>query len=112
VTDGRILGHEGIGVVEQVGAGVSEFHVREKVIISCVTACLRCDFCRKGMYSNCRHGGWILGFTIDGTQAEYVRIPKADGSLYKFPVDGDEEAIVMLSDVLPTAVEFAIQDKE
>ena len=108
VIDGRILGHEGIGIVEQVGAGVSEFHVGEKVIISCVTACLKCDFCRKGMYSHCRHGGWILGYTIDGTQAEYVRIPQADGSLYKFPADGDEEAMVMLSDILPTGFECGV----
>ena len=85
VTDGRILGHEGIGVIEEVGAGVSEFHVGDKVIISCVTACLKCDFCKRGMYSHCRHGGWILGNTLDGTQAEYVRIPQADGSLYIFP---------------------------
>lgn len=108
VIDGRILGHEGIGVVEQVGTGVSEFHVGEKVIISCVTACLKCDFCKKGMYSHCRHGGWILGYTIDGTQAEYVRIPQADGSLYKFPNDGDEEAMVMLSDILPTGFECGV----
>jgi alcohol dehydrogenase len=101
VTGGRILGHEGIGVIEQVGTGVSEFHVGEKVIISCVTACLKCDFCRKGMYSHCRHGGWILGNTLDGTQAEYVRIPHADGSLYSFPPGGDEEALLMLSDILP-----------
>ena len=64
VTDGRILGHEGIGVIEQVGTGVSEFRAGERVIISCITACLKCDFCRKGMYSHCRHGGWILGNTI------------------------------------------------
>jgi alcohol dehydrogenase len=108
VIDGRILGHEGIGVVEQVGSGVSEFHVGERVIISCVTACLKCDFCRKAMYSHCRHGGWILGYTIDGTQAEYVRIPQADGSLYKFPTDGDEEAMVMLSDILPTGFECGV----
>jgi alcohol dehydrogenase len=108
VTDGRILGHEGIGVIEQVGAGVSEFHVGDKVIISCVTACLKCDFCKRGMYSHCRHGGWILGYTIDGTQAEYVRIPQADGSLYHFPADGDEEAMVMLSDILPTGFECGV----
>src|SRR6202140_4815637 len=108
VTDGRILGHEGIGVIEQVGTGVSEFHVGDKVIISCVTACMKCDFCRKGMYSHCRHGGWILGNTIDGTQAEYVRIPHADGSLYSFPPDGDEEALVMLSDILPTGFECGV----
>lgn len=108
VTDGRILGHEGIGVIEQVGAGVSEFHVGDKVIISCVTACLKCDFCKRGMYSHCRHGGWILGNTLDGTQAEYVRIPHADGSLYRFPMSGDEEALVMLSDILPTGFECGV----
>ena len=108
VTDGRILGHEGVGVVEQVGAGVSEFHVGDKVIISCVTACLKCDFCKRGMYSHCRRGGWILGCTIDGTQAEYVRIPHADGSLYNFPADADEEAMVMLSDILPTGLECGV----
>jgi alcohol dehydrogenase len=108
VTDGRILGHEGIGVVEQVGTGVSEFHVGDKVIISCVTACLKCDFCRKAMYSHCRHGGWILGNTIDGTQAEYVRIPQADGSLYHFPANGDEESLVMLCDILPTGFECGV----
>jgi alcohol dehydrogenase len=108
VIDGRILGHEGIGVIEQVGAGVSEFHVGDKVIISCVTACLRCDFCKRSMYSHCRHGGWILGYTIDGTQAEYVRIPQADGSLYHFPAGADEEAMVMLSDILPTGFECGV----
>src|ERR1700690_4309483 len=108
VIDGRILGHEGIGIVEQVGTGVSEFRVGEKVIISCVTACLKCDFCKRSMYSHCRHGEWILGYTIDGTQAEYVRIPHADGSLYKFPVGADEEAMVMLSDILPTGFECGV----
>ena len=108
VTDGRILGHEGIGVIEQVGPGVSEFHVGDKVILSCVTACLKCDFCRKAMYSHCRHGGWILGNTIDGTQAECVRIPHADGSLYHFPSGEDEAAMVMLSDILPTGFECGV----
>jgi alcohol dehydrogenase len=108
VSEGRVLGHEGVGVVEQVGTGVSEFHPGDKVIISCVTACLKCDFCKRGMYSHCRHGGWIQGNTIDGTQAEYVRIPQADGSLYHFPVDGDEEAMVMLSDILPTGFECGV----
>jgi alcohol dehydrogenase len=108
VTDGRILGHEGIGVIEQVGAGVTEFQVGDKVIISCITSCSKCEFCRKGMPSHCRHGGWILGNTIDGTQAEYVRIPYADGSLYHFPVGGDEEALVMLSDILPTGFECGV----
>lgn len=108
VTEGRILGHEAIGVIEEVGPSVSEFHVGEKVIVSCVTACLKCDFCKKTMYSHCRQGGWILGYTLDGTQAEYVRIPHADGSLYHFPAGGDEEALVMLSDILPTGFECGV----
>jgi len=108
VSEGRILGHEGIGVIEQVGTGVSEFHAGDRVIISCVTACLKCDLCRRNMYSHCRHGGWILGYAIDGTQAEYVRVPHADGSLYNFPADGDEEAMVMLSDILPTGFECGV----
>jgi alcohol dehydrogenase len=82
--------------------------VGDKVIISCVTACLKCDFCKRGMYSHCRRGGWILGYTIDGTQAEFVRIPQADGSLYHFPAGGDEEALVMLSDILPTGFECGV----
>ncbi len=110
VTEGRILGHEGIGVIEEAGSGVSEFHVGDKVIISCVTACLRCDFCRKRMYSHCRHGGWILGNTLDGTQADLVRIPHADGSLYPFPPGAEEEAMVMLSDILPTGFECGVMN--
>jgi alcohol dehydrogenase len=108
VTDGRILGHEGVGVVETVGPAVSLFRAGDKVLISCVTSCAKCDFCRKGMYSHCRRGGWILGNTIDGTQAEYVRIPHADTSLYAIPADGDEEALVMLSDILPTGFECGV----
>jgi alcohol dehydrogenase len=110
VTDGRILGHEGIGEIEEVGTGVSEFKVGDKVIVSCVTACLKCDFCKRGMYSHCRTGGWILGNTIDGTHAEYVRIPHADGSLHHFPADGDEESLLMLSDILPTGFECGVQN--
>jgi len=108
VTDGRILGHEGIGIVEETGAGVTGFKRGDKVILSCVTACMKCDFCRKGMLSHCRNGGWILGNLIDGTQAEYVRIPYADGSLYHFPEGADEEAMVMLSDALPTGFECGV----
>ena len=108
VTDGRILGHEGIGVIDQIGPGVSTFKVGDKVIISCVTACMKCDFCRKGMLSHCRNGGWILGNLINGTQAEYVRIPYADGSLYHLPPGSDESAMVMLSDILPTGFECGV----
>ncbi|MEO5798926.1 MAG: zinc-dependent alcohol dehydrogenase family protein [Gemmatimonadales bacterium] len=108
VTNGRILGHEGIGIVEEVGAAVTEFKVGEKVIISCVTACLKCDNCRRGMPSHCRDGGWILGNIIDGTQAELARIPHADGSLYHIPAEADDEAMVMLSDILPTGFECGV----
>jgi alcohol dehydrogenase len=105
---GRILGHEGIGIVEKTGAAVSSFHVGDKVLISCITSCGRCDFCRKQMFSHCRHGGWILGNMIDGTQAEYVRIPFADTSLYPLPAGVDDEAAVMLSDILPTGFECGV----
>jgi alcohol dehydrogenase len=108
VTDARILGHEGIGVIEKIGTGVTGFKVGDKVIISCVTACMKCDFCRKGMLSHCRNGGWILGNLINGTQAEYVRIPYADGCLYHVPKEGNEEAMVMLSDALPTGLECGV----
>jgi alcohol dehydrogenase len=108
VTDGRILGHEGVGVVESIGPGVSGFKPDDRVLISCITACGTCDFCRKAMYSHCRTGGWILGNTIDGTQAEYVRIPHAATSLYRVPEGVDEEALVMLSDILPTALECGV----
>jgi len=108
VTEGSILGHEAIGVVEEVGTSVSAFHKGDKVIVSCVTSCGKCDFCRKRMYSHCRNGGWILGYTLDGTQAEYVRIPYADTSLYPLPVGADEEAAVMLSDILPTGFECGV----
>src|SRR6478672_1753345 len=108
VTAGRILGHEGIGVVTEVGAGVSTFHPGDRVLISCITSCGRCDFCRRRMYSHCRHGGWILGNTIDGTQATHVRIPYADTSLYAIPPDADAEALVMLSDILPTGFECGV----
>jgi len=108
VTAGRILGHEGVGVIEAIGSGVSSFHPGDLVLISCITACGICDFCRKGMRSHCRTGGWILGNTIDGTQAEYVRIPHADTSLYPVPPDLDREAVVLLSDILPTAYECGV----
>jgi alcohol dehydrogenase len=108
VIDGRILGHEGVGVVEDVGSSVSNFHAGNKVVISFLTSCGKCDYCRKSMYSHCERGGWILGNTIDGTQAEYVRIPYADTSLYHILGGADEEALVMLSDALPTGFECGV----
>lgn len=105
---GRILGHEGVGVIEQVGAAVSAFRQGDHVLISCISACGKCEYCRKQMFSHCTTGGWILGNTIDGTQAEYVRIPYADTSLYPIPAGADEEALVMLSDILPTGFECGV----
>ena len=105
---GRILGHEGVGVIDSVGAGVTAFRPGDRVLISCISACGKCDYCRRGMYSHCTTGGWILGNTIDGTQAEYVRAPHADTSLYSIPPGADEEALVMLSDILPTGFECGV----
>jgi alcohol dehydrogenase len=105
---GRILGHEGVGMVDVVGAGVTAFRPGDRVLISCITACGKCEYCRRGMYSHCTTGGWILGNEIDGTQAEYVRIPHADTSLYPIPKGADEEDLVMLSDILPTGFECGV----
>ena len=105
---GRILGHEGVGTIEQVGSGVTTFQRGDPVLISCISSCGKCEYCRRGMYSHCTTGGWILGNEIDGTQAEYVRIPHADTSLYLIPPGADEEALVMLSDILPTGFECGV----
>jgi alcohol dehydrogenase len=105
---GRILGHEGVGVIDKVGSAVTTFKAGDRVLISCVSACGKCEYCRKQMYSHCTTGGWILGNTIDGTQAEFVRIPHADNSLYPIPEGADEEALVMLSDILPTGFECGV----
>ena len=108
VTEGRILGHEGVGVVEAVGDAVSNFKPGDRVLISCISSCGKCEYCKRQMYSHCEDGGWILGHLIDGTQAEYVRIPHADNSLYPIPDGADEEALVMLSDILPTGFEIGV----
>jgi alcohol dehydrogenase len=105
---GRILGHEGVGIVDEIGPAVTVFKPGDHVLISCVSACGTCVYCRKQMYSHCTTGGWILGNTIDGTQAEFVRIPHADMSLYPIPAGADEEALVMLSDILPTSFECGV----
>jgi alcohol dehydrogenase len=108
VSVGRIIGHEGVGIIEEVGTAVSNFKKGDHVLISCITSCGKCDYCKRGMYSHCENGGWILGHLIDGTQAEYVRIPYADNSLYHIPAGSDEEALVMLSDILPTGFECGV----
>lgn len=114
VTDGRILGHEGVGVVTEVGAAVESLTPGDRVIISCVSACGHCSYCRKGVYSHCLAAegesgiGWILGHLIDGTQAEYVRIPYAETSLYKVPEGVTDAEGIVLSDILPTGHEIGI----
>ena len=108
VEAGRVLGHEGVGIVEEIGTGVSGVRKGDAVLISCITSCGRCAPCKRGMYSHCADGGWILGHRIDGTQAEYVRIPHADTSLYRLPPGADEEAMVLLSDILPTGFECGV----
>ncbi|MBA4020677.1 MAG: alcohol dehydrogenase [Pirellula sp.] len=105
---GRILGHEGVGIIDQVGPAVTAFKPGDRVLISCISACGKCVYCRKLMYSHCTTGGWILGNRIDGTQAEFARIPYADTSLYRIPDGADEEPLVMLSDILPTGFECGV----
>lgn len=107
---GRVLGHEGVGVVETVGESVNRFKPGDHVLVSCITSCATCLYCRQEMYSHCISGGWLLGNTVDGTQAEYTRIPHADSSLYRIPVGVDEAAMVMLSDVFPTALECGVKN--
>jgi alcohol dehydrogenase len=107
--EGRILGHEAVGTVEAVGKAVTTIKPGDRVLVSCVSACGRCRYCREGSYGQCLGGGgWILGYKIDGTQAEYVRAPFADASCYLIPAGMDDEAALMLSDILPTAYEVGV----
>ncbi len=105
---GTTLGHEGIGIIEEVGTSVRNFKKGDHVIISCITSDGTCEYCKKEMYAHCEDGGWLLGNTINGTQAEYVRIPHADNSLHHIPAGADEEPLVMLSDILPTGHEIGV----
>ena len=112
---GRILGHEGIGVITEIGAGVTQLAVGDKVILSCVSSCGRCSNCRHGLYSHCLDPegisgiGWILGYMIDGTQAEYVRVPFAENSVYPMPKSLTDAEGILLSDILPTGFEIGVQ---
>jgi alcohol dehydrogenase len=109
VIDGRILGHEAVGTVDSVGTGVKTIKVGDRVLVSCISACGACRFCRDGHAGQCLGGGgWILGHKIDGTQAEYVRVPFADTSTYLVPEGAKDEDILMLSDILPTAYEVGV----
>lgn len=101
----RILGHEGVGVVEAIGNSVHKFAVGDRVLIASQTCCGACQFCRTGIVSHCDEGGWQLGNRVDGTQAEYVRIPHANLSLHKIPANIPGRIAIMLSDVLPTGME-------
>jgi alcohol dehydrogenase len=109
VTDGRILGHEAVGTVEEVGSGVKRVKPGDKVLVSCISSCGSCRFCREGRYGQCLGGGgWILGHLIDGTQAEYVRVPFADTSTYAAPDAVPDEQLLMLADILPTGYEVGV----
>jgi alcohol dehydrogenase len=109
VTDGRILGHEAVGTVMEVGPGVKNVHLGDRVLVSCITACGRCRYCREGQYGQCLGGGgWILGHKIDGTQAEYVRVPFADNSTYQVPAGVTDEEVLMMADILPTGYEVGV----
>ncbi|QNE46596.1 zinc-dependent alcohol dehydrogenase family protein [Glaciihabitans sp. INWT7] len=115
VAVGRILGHEGIGVITEVGGSVSQLAVGDRVILACVSSCGQCSNCRKGLYSHCLNPegiagiGWIFGYMIDGTQAEYVRVPFAENSVYKVPEGVTDAEGILLSDILPTGFEIGVQ---
>lgn len=115
VTDGRILGHEGVGIVTEVGSAVSTVAVGDRVLLSCVSACGSCSYCHMGLYAHCLADegasgiGWIFGHLIDGTQAELVRVPFADNSVYKLPAEVSDDAAIMLSDILPTSFEIGVR---
>ena len=109
VRPGRILGHEAVGTVDEVGDNVHRLTPGDRVLVSCISACGTCQFCREGRYGQCvEGGGWVLGHRIDGTQAEYVRVPYADTSTYRIPEGAKDEEILMLADILPTGYEVGV----
>jgi alcohol dehydrogenase len=116
VTDGRILGHEGVGTITEVGSAVKGLKTGDRVIISCISACGACEYCHRGLPSHCLNAegtsgiGWIFGHLIDGTQAEFVRVPFAESSLHKLPDGVSDEAAIMLSDILPTGFEIGVRN--
>ncbi len=116
VVPGRILGHEGIGEITEIGSGVTQLAVGDRVILSCISACGVCANCRRGLYSHCLNPegeagtGWILGHLIDGTQAEFVRVPFAENSVYPMPEGVTEAEGILVSDVLPTGFEIGVQN--
>jgi alcohol dehydrogenase len=109
VTEGRVLGHEAVGTVEAVGSAVKNVRPGDKVLVSCITACGACRFCRTGMFGQCLGGGgWVLGHLIDGTQAERLRVPFADTSTHLAPAGVPDETLLMLADILPTGYEVGV----
>jgi alcohol dehydrogenase len=109
VRAGRILGHEAVGTVDEVGDSVHRLSPGDRVLVSCISACGTCQYCREGRYGQClNEGGWVLGHHIDGTQAEYVRVPYADTSTYRIPEGVPDEAMLMLADILPTGYEVGV----
>ena len=108
-TPGTVLGHEAVGTVQEIGASVTTVAVGDRVLMSCVSACGRCRFCKEGRYGQCLGGGgWIFGHTIDGLQAEYARVPFADNSVYKVPDELSDEQVLFLADILPTSYEVGV----
>src|ERR671911_2338846 len=109
VEEGRTLGHEAVGTVVEAGSAVREIKEGDRVLVSCISTCGRCAYCKRGLYSQCLNGGgWILGHLVDGTQAEHVRIPFADNGLYKVPEGLSDEQVLFLSDILPTGFEIGV----
>jgi alcohol dehydrogenase len=111
VQSGRVLGHEAVGTITEVGAAVTTVKPGDRVLVSCISACGRCQYCRVAAYGQCLGGGgWILGHLIDGTQAEYVRVPFADTSTHQLPDAVSSEAALMLADILPTSYEVGVRN--
>jgi alcohol dehydrogenase len=111
VTPGTILGHEAVGTIVEVGAAVTTVVPGDRVLVSCITSCGRCQFCKDGRYGLCTGGGgWIFGHTIDGLQAEFARVPFADTSVYKVPEGLTDEDVLFLADILPTAFEVGVMN--
>jgi alcohol dehydrogenase len=109
MVDGRVIGHEAVGTVMEVGTAVKNVHPGDRVLVSCISACGTCRFCRESRFGQCvGGGGWILGNEIDGTQAEYVRVPFADTSTYPAPAGVSDEELLMLADILPTGYEVGV----
>ncbi|GAA1340272.1 zinc-dependent alcohol dehydrogenase family protein [Arthrobacter roseus] len=115
VTRGRILGHEGVGTITEVGAAVTTLKVGDQIILSCVSACGHCGYCKQGVFSHCLAAegapgiGWIFGHLIDGTQAEYVRVPFGETSVYLLPEEVSPQQGTLLSDILPTGHEIGVR---